>query len=114
MVQRISPCATALLQRDVNFLADFVSSLDNPVLRENLDELVQTVALMRTESPDEFFDVSQANRKYGRVDRANGAILLEKVREGAAAVEAMQRTALAGMRGDTFANLGARFGINRG
>jgi len=98
----------------VNFLADFVSSLDNPVLRENLDELVQTVALMRTENPDEFFDVSQANRKYGRVDRTNGAILLEKVRDGAAAVEAMQRTALAGMRGDTFANLGARFGINRG
>ena len=98
----------------MNFLADFVSSLDNPVLRENLDELVQTVALMRTENPDEFFDVSQANRKYGRVDRANGAILLEKVRDGAAAVEAMQRTALAGMRGETFANLGARFGINRG
>jgi len=73
---------------------------------------------MRTDNPDEFFDVSQANRKYGRVNRANGAILLEKVREGAAAVEAMQaeqqRTGLAGMRGDTFANLGARFGINRG
>jgi len=80
-VAKITPAATATLQRDVGFLADFVDSLGNPVLRENLDELVQTVALMRTENPDEFFDVSQANRKYGRVDRANGAILLEKVRE---------------------------------
>lgn len=117
-VQKISPAATQTLQRDVNFLADFVESLGNPVLRENLDELVQTVALMRTENPDEFFDVSQANRKYGRVDRANGAILLEKVREGAAEAERLtaqeNRGGLGSMRGDTFANLGARFGINRG
>lgn len=117
-VTTISPAATETLQRDVNFLADFVSSLGNPVLRENLDELVQTVALMRTENPDEFFDVSQANRKYGRVDRANGAILLEKVREGAAEAEKLtaqeSKGGLSGMRGDTFANLGARFGINRG
>lgn len=116
-VQKISPAATQTLQRDVNFLADFVESLGNPVLRENLDELVQTVALMLTANPDEFFDVSQANRKYGRVDRANGAILLEKVREGAAEAERLaaqeNRGGLSGMRGDTFANLGARFGINR-
>jgi len=33
---------------------------------------------MQTENPEEFFDVGQANKKYGRVDRSNGAILLEK------------------------------------
>jgi len=111
-VAKITPAATQALQRDVEFLADFVGALGNPVLRENLDELVQTVALMRTDNPDEFFDVSQANRKYGRVDRATGAILLEKVREGAA--EAERRAAAGSARADTFANLGARFGINRG
>ena len=111
-VAKITPAATQTLQRDVAFLADFVDALGNPVLRENLDELVQTVALMQTDNPDEFFDVSQANRKYGRVDRATGAILLEKVREGAA--EAERRAAAGTGRGDTFANLGARFGINRG
>jgi hypothetical protein len=66
------------LAQDVSFLSKFVDSLGNPILKENLDELVQTVALMQTSDPDEFFDVSQANKKYGRVDRANGAILLEK------------------------------------
>jgi hypothetical protein len=77
-VKRITPAAARLLSQDVEHLAQFVSSLRNPILSENLDELVQTVALMQTTDPDEFFDVSQANKKYGRVDRNNGAILLEK------------------------------------
>ena len=77
-VKKITPSATQTLAKDVDYLSQFVESLGNPILKENLDELVQTVALMRTSDPDEFFDVSQANKKYGRVDRANGAILLEK------------------------------------
>jgi hypothetical protein len=77
-VKRITPAAARLLSQDVKHLAQFVSSLHNPILEENLDELVQTVTLMQTTDPDEFFDVSQANKKYGRVDRNNGAILLEK------------------------------------
>jgi hypothetical protein len=77
-VKKITPAAARLLSQDVEHLAQFVTSLRNPILKENLDELVQTVALMQTTDPDEFFDVSQANKKYGRVDRNNGAILLEK------------------------------------
>jgi exocyst complex component 6 len=77
-VKRITPAAARLLSQDVEHLSQFVGSLANPILKENLDELVQTVALMQTTDPDEFFDVSQANKKYGRVDRNNGAILLEK------------------------------------
>jgi hypothetical protein len=96
------------LAQDVDYLSRFVESLGNPILKENLDELVQTVALMKTTDPDEFFDVSQANKKYGRVDRANGAILLEKVREGMVAAA----TPLAA-GSTTFAALGSRFGINR-
>lgn len=45
---------------------------------ENLDELVQTVALMGTENTDEFFDVAQRNKKYSKVDNMKGAILIEK------------------------------------
>jgi hypothetical protein len=77
-VRRITPSAVSIFAVDVKFLSQFVESLGNPILVENLDELVQTCALMQTANPDEFFDVSQANRKYGRVDRANGAVLIEK------------------------------------
>jgi exocyst complex component 6 len=77
-VRKISPLATVQFAQDAQYLSQFVTSLGNPILRENLDELLQTVALMQTQDPDEFFDVSQANRKYGRVNRANGAFLIEK------------------------------------
>ncbi|KAF2457179.1 exocyst complex subunit Sec15-like-domain-containing protein [Lineolata rhizophorae] len=81
-VKSISPAATRNLATDVSHLADFVDSLNNPILKENLDELVQTVTLMQADNPEEFYDVSQRNKKYSRVDRENGAILLEKVHEG--------------------------------
>lgn len=77
-MKKITPSAVEVFAVDVKFLSQFVDSLGNPILKENMDELVQTVALMQTGDPDEFFDVSQANRKYGRVNRANGAILIEK------------------------------------
>jgi hypothetical protein len=77
-VRKISPSATKIFAQDVEYLSQFVESLGNPILVENLDELVQTVALMQTSDPDEFFDVGQANKKYGRVNRANGAFLIEK------------------------------------
>ncbi|KFG83350.1 exocyst complex, sec15 subunit [Metarhizium anisopliae] len=48
------------------------------MLRENLDELQQTVNLMESDNHDEFFDISIRNKKYGRVDALNGPVLLEK------------------------------------
>ncbi len=48
------------------------------MLRENLDELQQTVNLLQSENQDDFFDVSIRNKKYGRVDALNGPLLLEK------------------------------------
>jgi len=60
-------------------LTEFVASLENgQMLRENLDELQQTVNLMQSDNHDEFFDISIRNKKYGRVDALNGPILLEK------------------------------------
>ncbi|EOD46453.1 putative exocyst complex component protein [Neofusicoccum parvum UCRNP2] len=86
-VKRISPASIKTLAQDVEFLSSFVDTLNNPILHENLDELIQTVTLMEAEEPLEFFDVSQRNKKYGRVDREHGAILLEKVTQGQSVVE---------------------------
>jgi hypothetical protein len=78
-VRKINPNGVAALAKDVDYLAGFVDSLENaPILKENLDELQQTVQLMQTANPDEFYDVSIRNRKFGRVDAMNGPRLLEK------------------------------------
>ncbi|KAF2181814.1 exocyst complex subunit Sec15-like protein [Zopfia rhizophila CBS 207.26] len=105
-VKRITPAAVRNLVTDADFLSSFVESLNNPILMENLDELMQTVALMGTDNSDEFFDVAQRNRKYGKVDNIKGAILLQKVEEGAAvAAQSLAKPT------DRFATLGSRFGI---
>jgi exocyst complex component 6 len=78
-VRKINPNGVAALAKDVDYLAEFVDTLDNaPILKQNLDELQQTVQLMQTENPDEFYDTSIRNRKFGRVDAMNGPRLLEK------------------------------------
>ena len=80
-VKRINPNGVAALAKDVDYLAEFVDSLDNAqILKENLDELQQTVYLMQTENPDEFYDSSIRNKKFGRVDALNGPRILEKYR----------------------------------
>lgn len=107
-VKRITPAAVQTLATDTRFLASFVEGLGNPILMENLDELTQTVALMGTDNSDEFFDVAQRNRKYGKVDSMKGAILLEKVQEGAQfAAQSPTKPAAS----ERFGTLGSRFGI---
>lgn len=69
----------AALANDVEYLTEFVDSLENAeILKGNLAELQQTVALMQTENTDEFFDISIRNKKFGRVDAMNGPRILEK------------------------------------
>lgn len=77
-MKRINPNGVAALAQDIRYLTEFVDTLGNPILRENLDELQQTVMLMQAENSDEFYDVSTRNKKYGRVDAMNGPLLLEK------------------------------------
>jgi fumarate reductase subunit C len=77
-VKRISPNGVAALAKDVQYLSDFVDTLENPILQQNLDELRQTIALMQADNSDEYYDVSTRNKKYGRVDALNGPLLLEK------------------------------------
>lgn len=78
-VKKINMNGVAALANDVDYLTEFVDSLDNAeILKGNLAELQQTVALMQTKNSDEFFDISIRNKKFGRVDAMNGPILLEK------------------------------------
>ena len=77
-VRRINPNGVAALAKDVQYLTEFVDTLGNPILRENLDELQQTIVLMQAENSDDFYDIATRNKKYGRVDAMNGPILLEK------------------------------------
>lgn len=108
-VKRISPAAVVTLSQDVSFLSDFVDSLGNPILKENLDEVVQTVALMGTDNSDEFFDASLRNRKYGKVDRENGVVLLEKVTQGREVAQQTTETSTKMSASDRFAGIGSRF-----
>ena len=62
----------------MKYLTDFVDTLGNPVLQQNLEELQQTISLMQAENSDEYYDVATRNKKYGRVDAMNGPLLLEK------------------------------------
>ncbi|KAL3425782.1 exocyst complex component [Phlyctema vagabunda] len=103
-VRKINPNGVAALAKDVDYLAEFVDSLENaPILRENLDELQQTVLLMQTENPDEFFDISARNKKFGRVDAMNGPKILEKLTHS---IQSPTRT-------DRLANFSSRFGMNQ-
>lgn len=79
-VKHINPNGVSALAHDVQYLTEFVDSLENgQMLRENLDELQQTINLLQSDNHDEFFDISSRNKKYGRVDALNGPILLEKL-----------------------------------
>ncbi|KAH6622362.1 exocyst complex subunit Sec15-like-domain-containing protein [Boeremia exigua] len=109
-VKRVTPPAVASLALDTQYLVQFVESLGNPILMENLDELTQTVALMGTDDSLEFYDISQRNKKYGKVDQLKGAILLEKCQEGAQ-VAAQSPTKSA--PSERFGTLGSRFGLGR-
>ncbi|KAI9746449.1 MAG: hypothetical protein M1818_000162 [Claussenomyces sp. TS43310] len=78
-VRRINPNGVAALAKDVGYLTEFVDSLENaPILQGLLDELQQTVNLMQTDNPDEFFDIATRNKKFGRVDALQGPKILEK------------------------------------
>ncbi|PYH98927.1 exocyst complex component Sec15 [Aspergillus ellipticus CBS 707.79] len=99
-VKRINPNGVIALAKDVEYLYQFVDGLGVPILRENLDELQQTVQLMQADNTDEFYDISTRNKKYGRVDAIHGPILLEKI----------IRTVQSPVKTDKFTTLSSRFG----
>ncbi|KAF2219721.1 exocyst complex subunit Sec15-like-domain-containing protein [Elsinoe ampelina] len=131
-VRRISPQAVRAYGLDVNHLVDFVRSQDtNASLLAGLEELQQTKDLMSlAASPDgraeeEFFDAERSRKRFGKVDRANGALLLEKISQGVAQAAADARAATQSppaqerrgmnMPNMNFGGFSSRFGnLNRG
>ncbi|KAJ9134487.1 Exocyst complex component SEC15 [Pleurostoma richardsiae] len=101
-VRTINPNGVAAMAKDVQYLVGFVESLENAsMLRRNLDELEQTIALMQSDNHDEFFDISSRNKKYGLVNPLNGPLLIEK----------LTRTVEAPNRAAPLANFSSRFGL---
>jgi exocyst complex component 6 len=79
-VAKISPFAVQQFSMDVQHFVGYVRTLpNNLILLESLDELTQTIALMSTDQPEEFYDISLRNKKYGAVDPLKGPQLLEKL-----------------------------------
>ena len=109
-VRQINPNGVSDLARDVQYLTEFVGSLDNAfMLEQNLDELQQSVALMQTENADEFYDITTRNKKYGRVNAQNGAVLLEKLTHS---IEASAiNSSSTGRAAQGLANFSSRFGL---
>ena len=83
-IRRISPQAVTAYRLDVDHLVEFVNGLDDKTLLAGLDELRQTVELMSAaavpggRAEEEFFDAEKGRKRFGRVDRASGAEMLEK------------------------------------
>jgi hypothetical protein len=111
-VQSITPIAVDQFAKDVDYLSSFVDNLNNPILRENIDELVQTVSLMQTGNQEEFLDVAIYNKKYSRVDRQNGFILMEKVDTGKKAAERSSAGVTSPKEGSAFNTYAQRYGFN--
>lgn len=119
-VKRINPNGVAALAKDVESLSEFVDSLDNaPILKQNLEELQQTILLMQTNNPDEFFDISLRNKKFGRVNAVHGAQLLEKwvqsltsdSRDMLNLLIRLTHSVQSPARTDRLANFSSRFGL---
>jgi len=117
-VKKINPNGVMSLAKDVEYLTEFVDSLGVPILRENLDELQQTVQLMQADNTDEFYDISTRNKKYGRVDAMNGPVLLEKycilirrlIKYKRLTRSRLTRTVQSPTKTDKFSTLSSRFG----
>ncbi|RMD41464.1 hypothetical protein DV735_g3672, partial [Chaetothyriales sp. CBS 134920] len=79
-VAKISPFAVQQLSLDVEHFTEYVRTLPNHmILLESLDELTQTISLLGSSQPEEFYDISLRNKKYGSVDPMKGPQLLEKL-----------------------------------
>ena len=66
---------------------------------------------MGTDNSDEYFDVAQRNRKYGKVDSMKAPVLLELVEDGKKVMA--QSSAAKAPEKERFATLGSRFGLGR-
>ncbi|PWW72722.1 exocyst complex subunit Sec15-like protein [Tuber magnatum] len=77
-VDQINKISVHNLDMDVKYLQEFVDSLNEPMLPSVFDELRQTIDLLKSDSSDEFYNISTKMKKYANVDPINGPVLLGK------------------------------------
>jgi exocyst complex component 6 len=79
-VRKINPNGVKQLAIDVDFLYKYIGTLPNSfILGESLEELQQTIALLQTDTVEDFYDVSLRNKKYRQVNPQKAPELLEKL-----------------------------------
>ena len=79
-VRKINPNGVRQLAIDVDFLYKYIGTLPNSfILGESLEELQQTIALLQTDTVEDFYDVSLRNKKYRQVNPQKAPELLEKL-----------------------------------
>ncbi|KAF3925575.1 hypothetical protein ABW21_db0203808 [Orbilia brochopaga] len=81
-IRMINKIAVANMDIDVTYLEAFVKTLerDGVLLPGLFDELRETVNLLKSGNPEEFYDISIRMRHYTNVNPLNGPVLLEKLR----------------------------------
>jgi exocyst complex component 6 len=111
-IRKINHHAVAQLTLDVAHLSNYVSTLPNALLlTDSLEELRQSVALMQTDSPEEFYDISLRNKKYRQVDPLKGPQLLEKLTKEVPQAGALRdASSQVGRAGDRLAGFRERWG----
>ncbi|EWC45077.1 hypothetical protein DRE_06216 [Drechslerella stenobrocha 248] len=81
-IKMINKVAVANMDIDISYLEAFVKTLESEgVLLPGLfDELRETVNLLKSKNPEEFYDISIRMRHYTNVNLLNGPVLVEKLR----------------------------------
>ncbi|KAF3201840.1 hypothetical protein TWF106_002685 [Orbilia oligospora] len=79
-VRMINKNAVKNMDQDVAYLEEFVKSLESEGsnLPRIFEELRETVNLLKSDNPEEFYDISVRMKHYTKVDPLNGPLLMEK------------------------------------
>lgn len=78
-VTKITRAAVHRLEADVNFLQKFVEGMQEPLLLQVFEELGQTIELLKSNSPEDFYSIETRMKKYANVNPLTGPVLLEKL-----------------------------------
>ncbi|RVD88116.1 uncharacterized protein DFL_002312 [Arthrobotrys flagrans] len=81
-VRMINKNAVKNMDQDVAYLEEFAKSLESEGsnLPRIFEELRETVNLLKSDNPEEFYDISVRMKHYTKVDPLNGPLLMEKLR----------------------------------
>ena len=83
-VKCINKIAVKDLATDVTYLQTFVEKLGEPLLLQVFEELGQTIELLQSGNPEEFYDNRSRMKRYANVVQRTGNKLLDKLQAGEA------------------------------